>query len=295
MDDWSVLSQLVLSGLTTGCIYALVALGFVLCANVSGVINFAQGEFVVFGSLIAASLVAAGVPTPLALAVAVAAGATLGAAQERFTLSPVRAAPHFILITITLGVSVLLRGLALIIWDKDPIGMPQFGGTTATFELLGAVLPVQSLWVWGLTALLFAVTFWFLKFTRSGRAVRACSINPYGARLMGINLGRTTVIVFAVSGALGALGGAVIAPIALGQWNAGLDYGLKGFIGAVLGGFSRPGAAVLGGLAIGVIELLAAGYVSSGAKDMIVYGLLLAYLLLRGGALAFGRAALARI
>ncbi len=295
MNDWSVLSQFLLSGLTTGCIYALVALGFVLCANVSGVVNFAQGEFVVFGSLIAASLVAAGVPTTLALGVAVVTGGALGAAQERLTLSPVRTAPHFILITITLGVSVLLRGLALIIWDKDPIGMPQFGGTTGTFELLGAVLPVQSLWVWGLTALLFAATFWFLKCTRSGRAVRACSINPYGARLMGINLGRTTVIVFAVSGALGALGGAVIAPIALGQWNAGLDYGLKGFIGAVLGGFSRPGAAVTGGLAIGVIELLAAGYVSSGAKDMIVYGLLLVYLLVRGGALAFGRAALARI
>lgn len=294
MGDLSVLSQFLLSGITTGCIYALVALGFVLCANVSGVVNFAQGEFVVYGSLITASLVAAGVPSPIAVIAAVAAGAALGAAQERLSLHPVRAAPHFILITITLGVSVLLRGLALIIWGKDPIGMPPFGGTSDSFELLGAVLPWQTQWVWGLTAALLGGVFGFLKFTRAGRAVRACSINPYAARLMGIDLGKTTALVFAAGGALGALGGAVIAPIALGLWSAGLDYGLKGFIGAVIAGFRSPAYAVLGGLAIGIVELLAAGYISSGAKDTVVYALLLVYLLLRGGVLTFGRAALAR-
>lgn len=294
MGDLSVLSQFLLSGITTGCIYALVALGFVLCANVSGVVNFAQGEFVVYGSLIAASLVAAGVPSPVAVTAAVAAGALLGAAQERLSLHPVRTAPHFILITITLGVSVLLRGLALIIWGKDPIGMRPFGGSSASFEFLGAVLPSQTLWVWGLTAALLGGVFGFLKFTRAGRAVRACSINPYAARLMGIDLAKTTVLVFAASGALGALGGAVIAPIALGLWSAGLDYGLKGFIGAVIAGFRSPASAVVGGLAIGIVELLAAGYISSGAKDTVVYVLLLAYLLLRGGVLTFGRAALAR-
>jgi len=292
--DWSILSQFLLSGVTTGCIYALVAIGFVLCANVSGVVNFAQGEFVVYGSLIAASLVAADAPTTLAVGAAVAAGAALGAAQERLSLHPARNAPHFILITITLGVSVLLRGLALIVWGMDPIGMPPFGGAAGSFELLGAVLPWQTLWVWGLTAVLLAGVFGFLGYTRAGRAVRACSVNPYAARLMGIDVAKMTIFVFATGGALGALGGAVIAPLALGLWSAGLDYGLKGFIGALLGGFRNPAYAVLGGLAIGILELLAAGYVSSGAKDAVVYALLLAYLLLRGGVLSFGRAALAR-
>lgn len=294
MAELAGLSQFLLSGLTTGCIYALVALGFVLCANVSGVVNFAQGEFVVYGSLITASLATLGVPVLAAVAAAVLAGGALGALQERLSLNPVRAAPHFILITITLGVSVLLRGLALIIWGKDPVGMPAFAGWNASFELVGAFLPWQTLWVWGTTAALLGAVFVFLKYSRAGRAVRACSINPYAACLMGIDPGRMTVLVFAAGGALGALGGAVIAPIALGHWSAGLDYGLKGFIGAVIGGFRNPAYAVLGGLAIGAVELLAAGFVASGAKDTIVYALLLVYLLFRGGVLTFGRAALSR-
>ena len=295
MMDWSILSQFLLSGVTTGCIYALVAIGFVLCANVSGVVNFAQGEFVVYGSLIAASLVALGVPAMFAVGAAVVAGGVLGAAQERLSLHPARNASHFVLITITLGVSVLLRGLALIIWGMDPIGMPPFGVTTGSFKLLGAVLPWQTLWVWGLTAALLAGVFGFLGYTRTGRALRACSVNPYAARLMGIDVAKMTILVFATGGALGALGGAIIAPLALGLWSAGLDYGLKGFIGALLGGFRNPAYAVLGGLAIGILELLAAGYVSSGAKDPVVYAVLLVYLLLRGGLLSFGRAALARV
>jgi len=287
-------SQFLFSGIATGCIYALVALGFVLCSNVSGVVNFVQGEYVAYGGLIAASLIAAGWPFWAAVAVAVLVCAVIGVLQERLTLAPVRKAPDFIQITITLGVSVLLRGLALIVWGMDPIGMPPFGGAAGSFELLGAVLPWQTLWVWGLTAVLLAGVFGFLGYTRAGRAVRACSVNPYAARLMGIDVAKMTIFVFATGGALGALGGAVIAPLALGLWSAGLDYGLKGFIGALLGGFRNPAYAVLGGLAIGILELLAAGYVSSGAKDAVVYALLLAYLLLRGGVLSFGRAALAR-
>ena len=292
MFDFATFSQFLLSGLTTGCIYALVALGFVLCANVSGVLNFAQGEFVVYGGLVAVSLIGFGAPTLLAVMGAVFVGGLLGLIQERLTLEPVRHSPAFIQITVTLGVSVLLRGLALIIWGKDPLAMSAFGGMDGVFEFAGAILPWQNLWVWVTTVLLMVVMFWFLKFTRAGCAVRACSINLHAARLMGINTERMSTLVFAASGALGALGGAVIAPIALALWSSGLDYGLKGFIGAVIGGFRSPGLAVLGGLGIGVAELMAAGYVSSGAKDMIVYLVLLIYLLVRGGVFARGRAAL---
>jgi branched-subunit amino acid ABC-type transport system permease component len=292
--DFATLSQFVLSGLTTGCVYALVALGFVLCANVSGVVNFAQGEFVMIGGLVAASLTALGTPLPLAILAAVAVGALLGIAQERLTLAPARRSPMFIQITITLGVSVMIRSAALLIWGKDPYAMPAFT-SDEVFTFLGAVLPFQNLWVWGATAALLVGTFWFLKFTATGRAVRACSINAPAARLMGINTARMSMLVFTTSGAIGALAGAVITPITLASWSAGFDFGLKGFIGAIIGGFRSPTLAVLGGLGISVVESLAAGYISSESKDAIAYGALLIYLLVRGGVFTFGRASLSPI
>ena len=290
--DFSVFVQLLLPGLTTGCVYALVALGFVLCANVSGVVNFAQGEYVMLGGMVGAWLFSEQVPLPLAILGATLAGALLGAAQERLTLAPVRTAPDFIQITITLGVAVVLRGLALIAFGKDPLSMPGFSGDDV-LQVAGAVVPLQSLWVWGTTALMLAASFGFLMHTSPGRAVRACSINLHAARLMGVDAERLALAVFTVAGASGALAGAVITPIVLASWDAGIAYGLKGFVGAILGGFRSPLVAVLGGLGIGVLESFAAGYVSSGYKDAMVYGVLLAYLLVRGGVFVFGRAALA--
>lgn len=283
--------QFLLPGATTGCVYALVALGFVLCANVSGVVNFAQGEFVMFGGILAAWLLEQHVPLALAVLAAALAGALLGAAQERFSLAPVRNSPPFIQITITLGVAVIIRGIVLIAFGKDPLSMPGFTGD-GTFKLAGAVLPLQSLWVWGATALLLLGTFLFLTRTDAGRAVRACSINLQAARLMGVNAGRLTLMVFSAAGAIGALAGIVITPIVLAHWGAGLDFGLKGFIGAIIGGFRSPAMAVAGGLGIGIVEALAAGYISSSSKDVIAYGVLLAYLLARGGVFVRGRASL---
>jgi branched-chain amino acid transport system permease protein len=290
--DSSIFLQLLLPGLTTGCVYALVALGFVLCANVSGVVNFAQGEFVMLGGMAAAWLIGLDVPFALAILAATAIGATVGAAQEFFTLAPVRHRPHFIQITTTVGFAVVLRGITLIVAGKDALSLPGFSGD-GVIVLFGAIVPVQSLWVWGATLLLLLGTFTFLRYTIIGRAVRACSINLQAARLMGVNAERLRVIVFGVSGATGALAGVVITPIVLASWDAGLTYSTKGFIGAILGGFRSPSIAVLGGLFIGVLESLGAGYVSSGWKDFIVYGALLAWLLIQGGVFLRGRAGVA--
>ena len=290
--DSSIFLQLLLPGLTTGCVYALVALGFVLCANVSGVVNFAQGEFVMLGGMAAAWLIGLDVPFSLAILAATATGAIVGAAQEFLTLAPVRRQPHFIQITTTVGFAVVLRGITLIVAGKDALSLPGFSGD-GVILLFGAIVPVQSLWVWGATLLLLLGTFTFLRYTRIGRAVRACSINLQAARLMGVNAERLRVIVFAVSGATGALAGVVITPIVLASWDAGLAYSTKGFIGAILGGFRSPSIAVLGGLFIGVLESLGAGYISSGWKDFIVYGVLLAWLLIQGGVFLRGRAGVA--
>jgi branched-chain amino acid transport system permease protein len=286
--DSFVFFQLLLPGLTTGCVYALVALGFVLTANVTGVVNFAQGEYVMLGGMLTAWAFGEGVPLWIAIPAATLICAALAAAQERFTLAPVRNTPHFIRVTITLGVAVILRGIALIAFGKDPLTLPGFTGD-GVVKMFGAIVPVQSLWGWGATALLLVATFWFLKYTDVGRGVRACSINLQAARLMGIDTERLTLFVFAAAGGTGALAGIVITPIVLANWDAGISYGLKGFIGAILGGLRSPSVAVVGGLGIGVLESLSAGYISSGWKDAIVYGVLIAYLLVRGGVFTVGR------
>ena len=284
--------QLLLPGLTTGCVYALVAVGFVICANVSGVVNLAQGEFVMIGGMVASWLAAASWPLPVAIVMAMLVGAALGGAQEKLTLAPVRRAPPFIQVTTTVGVAIVVRGFALVLFGTDPLSLPGFSGD-GVFFVGGAVLPVQSLWVWGTTAALLAATFGVLRHTDIGRAVRACSINLQAALLMGVDAERLRVIVFAVSGAVAALAGAVVTPIVLSTWDAGVSYGIKGFVGAIIGGFRSPLLAVAGGIGIGIVEAFGAGYISSGWKDFIVYGVLLAYLLIRGGVLRVGRAAFA--
>lgn len=288
--DLATFLQLLLPGITTGCVYALVALGFVLCANVSGVVNFAQGEYVMLGGVAAAWLTSLDIPLLPAILIATLLGAAIAAIQEILTLAPVRRQPHFIQITTTVGFAVILRGLTLIVAGKDALSLPGFSGDDA-FEIAGAMLPLQSLWVWAITLLMLALLLGFLQFTDTGRAVRATSINPTAARLMGVNTARLRILVFATAGGSGALAGVVITPIVLASWDAGISYGLKGFVGAILGGFRSPAAAVLGGLFIGVLEALGSGYVSSGWQDFIVYGVLLGYLLLRGGVFLRGRAA----
>ena len=144
----------------------------------------------------------AGGAVALAILAATALGAIAGAAQEVLTLAPVRRQPHFIQITTTVGFAVVLRGITLIVAGKDALSVPGFSGD-GVFFMFGAILPVQSLWVWGATVLLLVGTFWFLRYTSTGRAVRACSINLQAARLMGVNAERLRVVVFAVSGATG--------------------------------------------------------------------------------------------
>jgi len=290
MVELEVFSQFLFSGLTTGCIYAICALGFVLNYNVSNVLNFAQGEYVAYGGLVAASLVAAAIPMPLAVLAAIAVGALIGIVQERLALAPVRSAPGFIIITITLGVSAALRGLAMIIFGKDPLAMRPFTGSEYdTFNLMRAILPWQTVWVWGLTILSVGLAFWFLKYTQQGRAVRAVSTNLLASNLMGINAARISSMVYGVSAGIGALGGAIIAPIVLANWFSGLDFALKGFMGAIIGNLRNPGRAVLGGLGVGVLEQFAAGYISSGTRNIVVFGALILFLMVQGGVFARGR------
>jgi branched-chain amino acid transport system permease protein len=286
-------AQFLLGGLTVGAIYALVALGFAIIYNASHVINFAQGEFVMIGGMLSVSLAGAGLPLWLAVPAAVLAAAAAGLALEKFAVEPARGASVVTLIIITIGASILLRGLATLVWDKNLHALPPFSGERP-IELAGATILPQSLWVLGVTLLIVVLLGWFFGRTLLGKAMLASSHNPLAARLCGINVRHVLLLSFGLSAALGAIAGSLIAPITLTSWDVGVMLGLKGFAAAILGGLGSGAGAVAGGLLLGVAESLGAGYLSSAYKDAIAFVILLAVLFFLPNGL-FGRASADRV
>jgi branched-chain amino acid transport system permease protein len=274
------LAQYLLSGITIGAIYALVALGFSIIFNASHVINFAQGEFVMIGGMTTVSLTGTGLPLPAAMIAAVLLAALAGLALERFAVEPARGAPVVTLIIITIGASILLRGLAALVWDKKLHTLAPFSGSTP-IEIAGAALLPQSLWVLGVTIAIVLALSWFFGRTLLGKAMLAASNQRVAAQLVGINVRRVLLVSFGLSAALGAVAGILITPITLTSWDVGIMLGLKGFAAAVLGGLGSGPGAVLGGLALGIAETLSAGYLSSAYKDVIAFVLMLAVLFFR--------------
>jgi branched-chain amino acid transport system permease protein len=285
-----VLAQTLLSGLTVGAIYALVALGFAIIYNASHVINFAQGEFVMIGGMATASFFDAGLPLPLAAALAIGAAVCVGLALEKLAIGPAREAPVVTLIIITIGASILLRGLATLVWDKKIHRVPAFSGETPIVIGNATLLP-QVLWVLGMSAVAVALLTWFFRRTLTGKAILAVSHNRLAARLMGISVRRMLAVSFALSAALGALAGVLIAPIAFTSWDAGVMLGLKGFAAAILGGLGSSAGAVVGGLALGLLEALGAGYLSSAYKDVFAFLIIIAALVFLPNGLLGRRAA----
>ena len=276
----SQLLQYLISGLTPGAIYGLIALGFTLIYNATGVVNFAQGEFVTYGALIAISGVHFGLPLPLAVLVAVLAVMVLGAVLERVAIRPARNASVITLVIITIGASMLLRGVAVWVWGQDPLPLPHFSGEDP-IEFAGASLLPQHLWVMGVALLTMALLWLLAERTQVGKAMRACAINPAAAHLVGIPVPRMVMLSFALSGMLGGLSGAIIAPLVMGQYDMGVLLGLKGFAAAILGGMGNPVGAVLGGLLLGVLEAGSAASLPSGYKDAVAFAVMLIVLLTR--------------
>ena len=272
-----MIGQYLLSGLTSGAIYALVALGFMIIYNASHVINFAQGEFVMIGGMATATFFEAGLPLPLSIILAVGTATLIGILLEKLAVDPAREAPVVTLIIITIGASILLRGLATLVWDKKIHRVPAFSGD-APLQLGGATLLPQVLWVLGVSAVAVALLSWFFRRTLTGKAILAVSHNRLAARLMGISVRRVLAVSFALSAALGALAGVLIAPIAFTAWDTGVMLGLKGFAAAILGGLGSGAGAVIGGLALGLIEALGAGYLSSAYKDVFAFVIIIAAL-----------------
>lgn len=266
--------QFLFSGVTVGATYALAALGFTLIYNASNVINFAQGEFIMLGGMLAVYFTTAGLPLPVALLLAILIPAVVGVVVEKLAIEPVKGAETVTLIIITIGASLVIRGLIQVWLGKGTFSLPAFSGDEP-IQILGATLLPQSLWVLGVTALVVAALWYFFNRTLQGKAMLATSYNRLAAELVGINTGWVLFMSFAMSAALGALGGILVTPITLTSYDVGIMLGLKGFVAAVVGGLGNGLGAVLGGLLVGVLEAMGAGYVSSAYKDAIPFVLIL--------------------
>lgn len=285
--------QFLFAGITVGAIYALVGVGFSMIFNASGIINFAQGEFVMIGGFTTAMLVGDGLPLGLAAAVAIAAAVLAGVLLEKLAVERARNASVVSLVIVTIGASIFLRGLAQVVFDRNYHSLPAFSGERP-ISIAGATIVPQTLWVLGVTLLITLALWVFFERTLLGKAVLATSYNRLAAQLVGIDTRRVMMLSFGLSAAIGAIGGILIAPISLTSADVGVMLGLKGFSASILGGLGSPLGAVAGGLMLGIAEALGAGYLSSAYKDAIAFAIILLVLFLRPQGL-FGKAGTERV
>ena len=266
--------QFLFSGITVGATYALAALGFTLIYNASNVINFAQGEFIMLGGMLAVLFAQAGLPMPVVLLLAIAIPAVVGVVMEKVAIEPIKGAETVSLIIVTIGAALVIRGLIQVWLGKGTHSLPAFSGD-APLQILGATLLPQSLWVLGVTAVVVAGLWYFFNRTLTGKAMLATSVNRTAAELVGINTNWVLFMSFAMAAGLGALGGILITPITMTSYDVGIMLGLKGFVAVVVGGLGNGLGAVVGGLLVGVLEAMGAGYISSAYKDAMPFVLIL--------------------
>jgi branched-chain amino acid transport system permease protein len=284
--------QYLVAGLTYGSIYAVVAIGFNIVYSATGIINFAQGEFVMLGGMLAVSF-APFVPMPLAVAGAVAVTAAVGALLEVALLRWLGKPTVLRMVVITIGASILLREAALALWGEGVRSLPYFtGDEVSSVGILGARVSPQVFWVLGTVAVIVGVLEWFYRRTLLGWEMRACAANKDAAALCGVPVRRLVTLSFAMAAAIGALAGAVVSPITYTSYAVGGPLAIKGFTVAILGGLGNSGGAVAAGLALGVVESFAVSVLPAAYKDVVTLTLLLAVLVVRpSGLFASGEAA----
>ncbi len=278
--DLTTLSQLAIGGLTIGCVYSLVGLGFALTLRATDLINFAQGEMVMLGAFLGLTLVWIWpLPFYLVFTITVVLTGFFGVLMERLILRPIikKKAPLLNLLIATLGVSITLQALAILVWGREPLPYPEIFGQQPLRFLGLAVLPL-NLWILGLGLLTMAGLQFFFQKTMTGISWRAASLDPATAALYGVNPRRNVALTFGLSAALGGGAGVLIAPLFFASFGLGHSILAKTFAAAALGGFGVVGT-MLGGLLLGVIETLAAGLISSEYKNVIMYAILLAILM----------------
>lgn len=283
MHDAATLAQFLISGLSLGCVYGLVGIGFAVIFNASGIVNFAQGAFVMLGGLVAWALhTRARLPLVVAALLAPLLVGLVGLAMEVVVIRPLwrRRAPILVLILATLAVQVLLENLAMHGAGTDPQSYPAFS-SPEPLRVWGVNVARQTFWIVGCSLALVVGLGLFYRRTLVGKAMRACAVNREVAAILGVPVERMLAYSFALSAALGAAGGVLVTPLQYTAFHVALPYGISGFVAAVLGGFGNAAGAFVGGLILGVVESLAVAFIASGYKEVVTFTLLLLILFVR--------------
>ncbi|MBF0396610.1 MAG: branched-chain amino acid ABC transporter permease [Desulfobacterales bacterium] len=267
--------QYFVAGITYGTIYAIVAIGFNIIYNTTGIINFAQGEFVMLGAMTAVTLNNF-IPLPVAIILAVIITIIIGALIEilfiRWLVSP----SVLRMIIITIGLSIVIREVALHIWGDGIYALPYFTGTAVkTLSVGGVFISPQILWVLGICSIIVIILNLYFKYTLMGRKMRACASNRSAARLCGINAKNMVTLSFMLSAGIGAVAGCIVSPITYVQYDSGTPLAIKGFTVAIFGGLGNSMAAVVAGLILGILESFSIWLMPTAFKDVISISILL--------------------
>jgi Branched-chain amino acid ABC-type transport system, permease components len=281
MPSITELAQSLVNGVGIGLIYGLIAIGFCVIYNASGIVNFAQGVFVMLGGMFThALLTRLGLPIPIAAFISIVLVALVGVLVQILIISPMwkRNAPLFAIILATLAVQLLIEQIVILTMGDQPRTYPEFslGGPL----MLGPIaIDYQLFWILGCGALMVILLTLFFNKTRAGRALRACSQNREAAALLGIPVGAMLMLSFALSAALGAAAGILITPTQYTAYSVDGPFGINGFIAAIIGGFGSAPAALVGGVLLGVVQSGAIVVFGAGYKNVVALTILLIVLL----------------
>jgi branched-chain amino acid transport system permease protein len=273
--------QLMISGIAAGSVYALVGLGFTTIYQTSRVVNFAQGSFVMLSSVFAYSFISSlGLPFWAAGLLSIIGVVLISLLMYRLVIAPLLSVSLVAMVMVTIGLSLFFENVALLKWGGYNVPLPPFTGNDP-IRVGGVVIQPQILWVVGLTALVVTALYLLNNRTRVGKRMRATASSPFAASLVGISPQKMVLLAFAISAAIGGIGGLAIGSVTPVTFAAGGLYSLKGFVAAIFGGWGSTGGAVVGGFSIGIIEALAIGLLPSGYKDAVSFVVLLLVLYLR--------------
>jgi branched-chain amino acid transport system permease protein len=277
----SEIAGFLISGITVGFIYTLVGIGFTVIYNSSKIINFSQGEFVMAGGMSAVFLLKSNISFGASFILAILITSIIGILLYKL-ISFSKESSAISLIILTLGYSIFLRGLAEVVFDKELHTMPSILKDGA-IELFGTTITYQALLIIGVSLMIVVGLWIFFKKTKTGQAMVAVSNNIDSAKLMGIDIKKILMLNFAISATIAAIGGILLTPITSTNYEVGIMLGLKGFCAAIIGGLGSPFGAVAGGLVLGLLESLVAGFISSEYKDAVAFVVLLMILFFMPG------------
>ena len=280
---FNLVAQSVLSGIGVGAVYGLIGIGFCVIYNASGIVNFAQGAFVMLGGMLTnAGMTRLGLPLPLAAIGAIVIVAISGVVLERIVVRPLwnRGSTMFVMILATLAAQIVVERITQILAGDQPRTLPVFTDLPP-LRLFGFAINFQFLWILGCSALVIVLLGLFFSSTRTGKAMRACSINRDAAALQGIPVSRMLALAFALSAALGAFAGILITPTQYTAFNVGVPFAISGFIAAIVGGFGRPLGAFAGGVLLGIAQALAIVLLGAAFKNVAALSILLLFLFVR--------------